>query len=605
MMQFSAPWRLLWLLPWAALCLLVLRHQLDAFGWLEDHSSARGLRRLSHSTRRGLTARVAAVFAMGALLGVGLAGPHGFASAEQVSETPSVILLVDGSLSMGTPDAVRPSGDAEPVPRITLAAEFCRELVSALPDETSWGLITFSGEAVVHSPPTTDDFALETLLNNLSIHVFSQTSGSRFSAAFEAVAHLMAHAPSGLQVVLLSDGELSHEDDYGDSLGALAALGIPVHTVGFGSREWTDMTVWVMEDVIANAETKRTAAQYRTRRESRDLERMAGVTGGVSLVAEHGEWVGEMVAAIGRAPTVRRASRAAVMVDRSRWFVAAAALMLIGLCAGLPDRRRVGPLLVVLVLAPLCSGCGHPLMRAHRLNERGLAELAAGDHPSATRSFETSLAFDWRPQVPMYNLGNTAMAEEDYLRAHQSYERALQLRPRFAAAHFNDGHALYLWGAEELDEERCEFERTRELWTHALRRFEQAAAHAGVWRRIGRQALVNAQFMRDRLAEIDELEERCASCPPPSAGGGDGGGGGSGDPPPDPTGGGGGEGGGDGPDGGGGANQPLCAEEQAQVAQELERIRSEASAAGGFRQSHTGQLNPDQAAEATGKKVWW
>jgi hypothetical protein len=445
MMQFSAPWRLLWLLPWAALCLLVLRHQLDAFGWLEDHSSARGLRRLSHSTRRGLTARVAAVFAMGALLGVGLAGPHGFASAEQVSETPSVILLVDGSLSMGTPDAVRLSGDAEPVPRITLAAEFCRELVSALPDETSWGLITFSGEAVVHSPPTTDDFALETLLNNLSIHVFSQTSGSRFSAAFEAVAHLMAHAPSGLQVVLLSDGELSHEDDYGDSLGALAALGIPVHTVGFGSREWTDMTVWVMEDVIANAETKRTAAQYRTRRESRDLERMAGVTGGVSLVAEHGEWVGEMVAAIGRAPTVRRASRAAVMVDRSRWFVAAAALMLIGLCAGLPDRRRVGPLLVVLVLAPLCSGCGHPLMRAHRLNERGLAELAAGDHPAATRSFETSLAFDWRPQVPMYNLGNTAMAEEDYLRAHQSYERALQLRPRFAAAHFNDGHALYLW----------------------------------------------------------------------------------------------------------------------------------------------------------------
>ena len=47
----------------------------------------------------------------------------------------TVILLIDASLSMGALDAVRLSGDEEPVTRIALAAELARELVNAMPEE--------------------------------------------------------------------------------------------------------------------------------------------------------------------------------------------------------------------------------------------------------------------------------------------------------------------------------------------------------------------------------------------------------------------------------------------------------------------------------------
>jgi len=605
MIQLAHPSLLLLAVPWLVLCLWVLRRQLEAWDWLDNRTSPRGLRKLSLATRRSLKVRMAAVATIGGLLILAIAGPYGIEPADAETDSQAVILLVDASLSMTAPDAVRMSGDEDPVRRIELAADFARDLVAAMPDETAWGLISFSGEAVIHTPPTHDDFAIDTLLNNMTAHYYSQTSGSRFSAAFAAVAHLAHQSAGGVQAVVLSDGELSHEDPYGDSLNALAALKIPVHTVGFGARSLITMSVWVLEDVAAGLEEKRTATEFTTRRESRELERMASTTGGRSLVVEHGEWIEDLVPALLQAPPTRRPTRSMARTDHSRWCVTAASMLFLLLTVGLPDRRRASAtLLFAIILLPLNFGCGHPILRADRLNELGLAQLDAGDLQEAAHSFESAAAFNIRAHVPIYNLGITATSSGDLQLAHQSFEHALQLAPRFARAHFNDGHVLYLWGAAELDEDHCRFERTRELWQQALKRFEHAA-NLTVFGRRARQARSNADFLRHRLAELDELEELCD--PPPSEGNASGESGGGGGGSAGGAGGAGGESSGESNTGspGDGGLTPFSAEDEAQLAAELERIRRESASAGGFRQSRASQLDPEQAAESDGTTIWW
>ena len=592
--------------PWAVLCVFLMRKQLGALRWLTQRVSSRFLGDLTRSTVLSLTAQIGLIFTAGLLLVIAAAGPSQMTTTDVQSENDAstVILLVDASLSMGADDAGEHpiSGDAFSS-RFEQVKALCLEILDARP-ETDFALVSFSGAAVVHSPPTSDHHALRTVLHSFRRHYYSTSMGSRFSSAFDAVIRLTAEGAPSVEVVLLSDGEISAPDEYEDGLAILADRNIPVHTVAVGSREWQGMNVFVLEDVLAGVDEPRIASEFRTRRDDKVLRAMSRKTGGAAFVVEHGDWSDDILQLLQNDGTTARTARTRQRQNLSRYPIAAFVVLFLietlllaprkrrpAARSTSPWERRAGGAAMMLLAIALTTGCGHPAARAHRLNEQGIRHQKRDVHSKAASLFERSAGFHFREHIPIFNLGNSALATGDVSSAHETFERAIRLAPRFAEAYFNDGHTLYQWGEREIDPSGCELDRTRDLWQQALRRFEQAAEHAGPRSRLGLTALDNAAAIR---AALEELELLAAECPESPAGS-------SGDPPDSP-----GESSGQ-PEGGGEPppSGDLTPEEQETIAEELDRIRNAAESAATFRQSQHQQLDPESAAEAAGKKIWW
>ncbi len=619
MIGLSNPWQLLWALPLAVLVLVLISLQLRAFAWLSANVAPRHLPRLSRATRAGLRLHLLLLGLAGALVVVAAAGPFRVGSGEQLVQSRTIVLVLDGSLSMGAEDAVAPDAgdDDEAISRFDLGKRFCSELVAAMPD-AAFALVSFSGDAVIHSPPTRDHHALQVLLGALRYHIYSQSMGSRFSSAFDGVIHLMSgpERSGSYQVVLLSDGELSVADDYRDGLHILADKQVPVHTVGLGSRKWQQMSVYNLEDVLNGADEPREAAEYRTRRESAELDRMSDATGGAALVVEHGDWIDYLQLDLEKASSDAVAVSGRHPIDLSRYplvgflVLLLAEMLLLGRRASAPATSSA--FLLLLIAATLSTGCGSPLLRAHLLNESGITCEGAGQHKQAATLFERSAGYGIREQVPVYNLANTSLARGDLSAAHDQYERAILLQPRLADAHYNDGITLYRWGQAELDPRGCLLERTRTLWQQAATRFGVVTELAGADSPLGRAAEENRRHVEQALAKLDQLAEQC----PGSGSGGDG------NPEDGPDGSGGGqegqgaeegrqgEGGsgsqGDDPGvGAAGAPPPLSDSEQEEITAALERARAEAASAGGYRQSRNNHLTTQGVEGSSGKKIWW
>jgi tetratricopeptide (TPR) repeat protein len=594
MIAFDHPLHLLWLIPLAVLVLVVLRLQLAALAWLGRNVATRFLGQLTRLRPSTLKLHIAFLFVAGALLLVAAAAPYRIGPGEQVVETQTVVLIIDASLSMGAGDASsHPVTGDEIESRIDVAKVLCQELVGLMPD-TSFALITFSGEAVIHSPPTRDHHALQTLLGALDYHIYSQNMGSRFSSAFAAVIHMMRAGTGRYQVVLLSDGELSMADDYSDQLSILAGQGVPVHTVGIGSQEWQEMTVYNLDDVINGVDEPRTAAEYQTRRESEELEQMSELTGGKALVVEHGDWVVLLHAALLTAERDTVVIGGEQKIDLSRYPLAAFLLcFLIETIALNRPRQSMATgrhsTLVVLAAILLSTGCGSPLIKSHILNVQGINHYRNEEHRQAASWFEQSAALKVREHIPVYNLANTYLARGDLTTAHELYEQALQLQPKLAEAYYNDGHTLYHWGEAELDPSGCQLDRTRTLWQQALKRFVKVTELVGTSSTLGQAAEANRIHIEQALKELDRLAEEC---PQSESDGGGGGGGGQ-------------EGGGGASCGGGAAPPPLGQEEQDQLAAALQRARAQAAGASGYRQSRSNQLTRESAEGVSGKKIWW
>ena len=118
-----------------------------------------------------------------------------------------------------------------------------------------------------------------------------------------------------------------------------------------------------------------------------------------------------------------------------------------------------------------------------------------------------------RSEIPLYNLANTRFQQGDFSAAHDLYQRALGLRPNFKEALFNDGVALYGWGLREIDPQGCMLDRTKELWSAALLRFEEAARAAGEDEELARKARDNAEFVRARFKDLEQLGKNCPENP--------------------------------------------------------------------------------------------
>ena len=321
--------------------------------------------------------------------------------------------------------------------------------------------------------------------------------------------------------------------------------------------------------------------------------------------------------------------------------------------AGLGSARlKASVAAIALMGLAACGGVGL-LELAHQANEQGIALDAAFLHGQAQPRYEESRGFGVREQIPTFNQARSAGLAGRFAEAHDLYQRALEIDPEMAPALYNDGHNFYQWGEAERDPRDCDLDRTLDLWSSARDRFIEVSDLTGD-RSLREDADKNFGFVVRQIAELEKLIED----PPPHCSGGGGspdassGGGGAGggqtpppsgqdpqDPPQDPSGDQesppDGEGQDPPPDGegqdpppqggqepppgspppgssqqtGAGAQaplqQPLNAEEQAQVQAALSRIAEQTRSDGRyFRRSQEEQFSKEswQQPEA---EIWW
>ena len=171
---------------------------------------------------------VAALLAALAVLAIALAARN----------RATIMLVVDVSLSMSATD-VQPD-------RLSTAKQAGREFIDSLPDDLNVGLVTFAGRAQTPVMPTTDHATVARALDGAILQSATAT-GDAIAAAQSAILQFgeQIQGPEGpppAAIVLLSDGKQTIPSELDDPRGAYTAadeaaeVGLPIHTISFGTR---------------------------------------------------------------------------------------------------------------------------------------------------------------------------------------------------------------------------------------------------------------------------------------------------------------------------------------------------------------------------------
>jgi Ca-activated chloride channel family protein len=156
-----------------------------------------------------------------ALVSVAFAGPRVHAAIPV--RGGSVVLCVDTSGSMAAADVQPTRADA------ALAA--MRAFIDGTPEQTSIGLVAFSGGAQEVTPPTRDRDQLRA-----GLAAIPAPNGATAIGDALAVAQRMLPATGHRVVVLITDGENNAGSDPMQAARMLAARGITLYTIGIGTN---------------------------------------------------------------------------------------------------------------------------------------------------------------------------------------------------------------------------------------------------------------------------------------------------------------------------------------------------------------------------------
>ncbi|MFD9947877.1 VWA domain-containing protein [Nonomuraea sp. NPDC059023] len=166
-----------------------------------------------------------ALLGMFALLVVGFARPT--AEVQVPRERATIMVAFDVSASMGATD-VAPD-------RFTAARAAATQFVRGLPERFNLGLVTFSSEASVAVPPTTDRQAVFGALDRLTTSSGTAIGDAVYSS-LEAIAGVDGEAePPPAHIVLLSDGSNTTGRGIREAAEQAAARGVPVTTIAYGT----------------------------------------------------------------------------------------------------------------------------------------------------------------------------------------------------------------------------------------------------------------------------------------------------------------------------------------------------------------------------------
>lgn len=663
-MTFAVLWTLVLAPLWLVLFLRFARVQGSALGWIDDHVGPRFRRRLTAWSRGSARLHLTFLACLAALLAAAATGPGWLTGEARTKDGGRLLVAVDASASMLAAD-VRLRGEEEPSVRLQVARELTSELVAQLGD---WevAVASWSGVATVHTPLQKDVAVTQEAARGLRHHSLYRSTGSSFESILDLALRFHDPEENGLQVLLISDGEMPKAERFDEALKALEEAAVVVHGVGLGGTRPVGMVVWDPKDLGKPEDERGVLKEFHTARVDEHLARIVGATGGrfvvpdlehiqggegavAELAARWASWLRAVEVDAG-AEQRERARRdltgwllglvlVCVLVDlhllwRGRGGTPTFRLEAIGRQRG-ADRARtaVGLLAVVAMLLSSCGqgalwrAFGGTVWEAHRANENGIQQTVLGRHSAAETHFLRSVAYGVDPEDPTYNHARSRTLAEDFARAHELNERALEMTPSLDQARFNDGIVLYRWGVAEAHPQGCELERTLDLWESALRRFDDVAESAKDPQLRGRAAR-QADAVRTETTRLKQLvAEPPAVCRSESQsrsesssedesqdegedGGGSGGADGDAEEPPPPPAAlppgqpppGDGEpppGRGEAPHAGG-----LSESELAEILAELERIRGQAFEEGKFHfRSAAEQV--DEESFGNPEEVWW
>ena len=307
------------------LALTVLAPLAFVFLLAREHHRVRLARRFVAERLRGIANPARALrpyLAALALLGAiaALAGPRaGFTIIPVEERDTNRVLAIDVSLSMAATDAG--------ASRLDAAKAIAKRIIAAQTGRV--GLIVFETRPEVVSPLTTDDDAVQSLLDSIQPGELSEP-GTDLGAALTAAQKLIESDPAQKgDIVVISDGEDQgyHTDEV---LTRLAARGIAVSTITIGSTSGSTIPRGENGGDLRddNGEVVYTYAHPET------LQRVAKLTGGRAYVNPFGARDLDTLAA--PPASVARQKNVKVPIERYQWPLAFACMAL--LCGSFANR---------------------------------------------------------------------------------------------------------------------------------------------------------------------------------------------------------------------------------------------------------------------------
>jgi Ca-activated chloride channel family protein len=227
------------------------------------------------------------------LLIVGFARPA--TDVEVPRERATVIIALDTSLSMEATD-VTPN-------RLNAAKQAATAFVGRLPATFNVGLVSFSGQANIVVPPTTDRAAVADAIDRLQLGP-ATAIGEGIYASLDAVRNLDMQAiadPPPARIVLLSDGANTAGRPLDEASAAAVVSQIPVATIAYGTPLGVIRSENRLIPVPVDAEA---------------LRQVADVTGGTFAEAATGEELEQVYTDLGSSIGYRTEQR-----EITSWFI--------------------------------------------------------------------------------------------------------------------------------------------------------------------------------------------------------------------------------------------------------------------------------------------
>ncbi len=192
--------------------------------------------------------------------------------ADNVIDTEgiSIMVVLDISTSMNARD-ILPS-------RLERAKLGIRNLYEG-GEGNQLGLILFAGTAFVQFPLTTDVNSAITFLNAASSSAISQQGTALEVALRLAVDSLDKRIALHSVIVLMTDGE-NHQGDPLLAAEQAAALGIPIHTIGYGGEDGVPIPEYRADGQLAGYKADAAGNVVLSKLDEMVLEEIAVVTGG-------------------------------------------------------------------------------------------------------------------------------------------------------------------------------------------------------------------------------------------------------------------------------------------------------------------------------------
>lgn len=160
---------------------------------------------------------------------IGISGP--VLVQELPSTDSSYVVALDSSASMT-------ASDIDPT-RLEAAKQMISSFVNRLPEETSIGLVVYSGEVDLQKSLTPDKDSIQASVENVSL---GSTAGTASGDAIIAGSTLLAESEINRTLVLITDGKTNVGSSVNESIDYARTRNVTVNAIGIGSSNRSDQS---------------------------------------------------------------------------------------------------------------------------------------------------------------------------------------------------------------------------------------------------------------------------------------------------------------------------------------------------------------------------